>query len=146
MLVFELDELRCAVDAGPVREVLRAVAVRTIPGQPDFIAGVIDLRGTIVPLLDLRLRFGRSTRALSPSDTFIVVSIRSQLVALWTDSVVDLVPLDIGAFTAREGLIVGTRSLSGVVRVAGDLVMIHDLGAFLSQAETDALAAVDTTS
>ncbi len=77
VLVFELDELQCALDSASVVEALRAVALRPMPGQPDFIAGVFDLRGSIVPVLDLRARFGRPKRPLIASDTFIVVTIRS---------------------------------------------------------------------
>jgi len=59
---FRLDGRPCALAAAAVTEVLAAVSVRPLPHQPGYVAGVIDLRGTIVPVLDLRVRFGGTSR------------------------------------------------------------------------------------
>ena len=142
VLVFELDELQCAIDSTAVKEVVRAVAVRPMPGQSPFIAGVIDLRGSTVPVLDLRARFGRPSRALQLTDAFIVTGIRHRTVALWADRVVDVLPFDVPLSAVRDGFIAGTTSLAGVARLDDRLVMIHDSEAFLSQAEADAIASV----
>jgi purine-binding chemotaxis protein CheW len=140
VLLFGLDELRCAVDAAPVLEVVRAVTIRQLPGQPSFVAGVIDLRGRIVPVLDLRSRLGLRTKELALSDHFIITISRERRVALWVDAVDDVMALDWGAFVPAEGLIVGTRSLAGVARGAEGLLLIHDLSAFLTESEADALS------
>jgi purine-binding chemotaxis protein CheW len=139
-LIFRLDELRCAVHAAAVIEILPALAVRPLPGQPPFVAGTIDVRGTIVPVLDLRARFGRPSRAMQLSDRLVLARSHDRVLAVWVDAVEGLVPHDADAVTATGGLIVGDRSLVGVAATAGGLCAIHDLDGFISGCESDALA------
>jgi purine-binding chemotaxis protein CheW len=142
MVTFELDQLLCAIDATAVVEVLRAVALRPIPGQPPFIAGVIDLRGSVIPVMDLRVRFGRPPKDLVPSHRYIIAAVRALTVAVWVDRIVDVVAIPRDAIAPSEGLIVGTKSLVGVGKTSTGLVMIHDADGFLSQAEADGLLAL----
>lgn len=139
VVTFDLDALHCAINADSVIETLRAVALGRIPGQPEFIAGVIDLRGAVVPVLDTRVRFGLPRKEIALSDRFIVAKTRAQTVALWVDAVGDLISLRSEDCVASEGLIVGARSLAGVARTPQGLITIHDLDEFLSEAESDAL-------
>jgi purine-binding chemotaxis protein CheW len=140
LVTFDVDELRCAIDAGPVVEMMRAVALRRIPGQPEFVAGVIDLRGAIVPVLDVRMRFGRPSKEMVLSHRFIVIKTRAHTVALWVDAIRDLVSLRVEDLTRREGFVLGTRSFAGVARTPAGLIMIHDPDDFLSESESEALA------
>lgn len=139
-VAFELDNLRGAIVTQPVIEILRAVAYRPIAGQPPFVPGVIDLRGTIVPLLDMRARFGLSVRPLSPENYFIVVTTHNRPVALWVDRVLGILTFDPDSLIASEGLIVGTRSFAGILRSGDGLIVIHDPQAFISESELDAVA------
>jgi purine-binding chemotaxis protein CheW len=139
VLTFSVDDDRCAIDAAAVEELVRAVAVRPLPGQPAFIAGVIDLRGSVIPVLDVRVRLGRSRREMATSDQFIIASIHGRRVALWVDQVDELVTCDVDTLTASTGLVVGMPALRGVSRTRSGLVMIYDVEAFISQSEADAL-------
>jgi purine-binding chemotaxis protein CheW len=140
LVTFDVDELRCAIDAWPVVEIVRAVALRRIPGQPEFVAGVIDLRGAVVPVLDVRIRFGRPSKELILAHRFIVIKTRAHTVALWVDAIRDLVSLRAEDLARREGFVLGTRSFAGVARTPAGLIMIHDPDDFLSESESEALA------
>lgn len=135
---FALDDIRCGIDLDATQEILRAVAVRPVEGQPPFIAGVIALRGAIVPVIDLRVRFGRMPRPLDPDDHFVIVNAHGRAIALWVDRVVGIIPHS-PAIRPTEGLIVGTRSLRGVTRTADNIVLVHDVAGFAGEAELDAL-------
>lgn len=139
-VAFELDDLRCAISTQPVVEILRAVAYRPIAGQPPFVPGVIDLRGTVIPLLDMRARFGRPVRPLAPEHYFIVVTTHNRPVALWVDRVLGILTFDPDTLIASEGLIVGTRSFEGILRTGNGLVVIHDPQAFIGESELDAVS------
>lgn len=143
VVVFELDEARSAIDAAAVIEIVRAVAIRPLPAQPDFIAGVIDLRGSVVPVLDVRTRLGFPAKDVNLTDNFIIAKVRSRTVALWVGRMIDLLAHSADAIAERGGLLVGDRTLRGVARIGQGLVVIHDVDEFLTQAEDDALAAVD---
>lgn len=140
IVVFTVDGIRCGLPAAGVREVLPALAVRPLPGQAAFVAGTIDLRGTPVPVLDLRVRFGRSPRAMRLSDRLIVADAHRRPLALWVDSVDDLIPAPPDEWIASGGLVVGDRSLRGIATTAGGLTAIHDLDAVVTECESDALA------
>jgi purine-binding chemotaxis protein CheW len=137
VLVFRLAGHRYAIDAGTVLEVLPALAVCPLPGQPRYVAGTIDLRGTIVPVLDLRVRFGLPQRPMELSDRLIVARARERDLALWVDAVDDLAAA--AAWAPAGGLMAGDRSLAGVGVTAGGLTAIHDLNDFVAQCEADAV-------
>ena len=140
-LAFRVDELPCGMDGTAVVEILPALAVQPLPGQPPFVAGAIDVRGTTIPVLDLRVRFGRPPRPMELSDKLIVARAHERVVALWVDAVDALVPGDGLRWTPAGGLVVGDRSLVGVTTTAEGLCAIHDLDAFLTASEAEALVA-----
>jgi purine-binding chemotaxis protein CheW len=139
LLLFRLDDQRCAIAAAAVVEIVSAVATSPLPRQPSYIAGMIDLRGSVMPVLDLRVRFGRPGRPLELADQFIVVRARARLFALWVDQVEAFAANDAVTFSPAAGLIVRDRSLAGVASGAGGLASIYDLDAFVAECEADAV-------
>lgn len=138
---FRLDGRHCAIAASAVVEILAAVATSPLPRQPDYIAGVIDLRGTIVPVLNLRVRFGLPSRLMELTDHFIVARARERLLALWVDEVEAFEACDAAAWHTASGLVTGDRSLAGVAAMGDGLATIHDVDAFVAQCEADAVFA-----
>lgn len=139
LVVFRLDGRRCAVAESAVTEIVAAVAVSPLPRQPAYVAGVIDLRGTIVPVLDLRARFGLPSRLMELSDRFIVIRAAGRTLALWVDEIESFAASDPAGWSPHGGLIAGDRSLAGVAALPGGLATIHDPGAFVAQCEADAV-------
>lgn len=138
LLLFRLEGRRCAVRASAVAEVLAAVATSPVPRQPPYVAGVIDLRGTIVPVLDLRVRLGLPARPMELADQFVVVRAGERLLALWIDQVESFTSSDPAAWSSG-GLVAGDRSLAGVAALSDGLATIHDVEAFAAQCEADAV-------
>jgi purine-binding chemotaxis protein CheW len=139
VLVFALDDQRYALWAGEVRELLRAVAIVPLPGAPGVVEGVIDLRGQIVPVLDVRRRFGLPAREVDPADHLIIAAVASRLVAIRVDHALDLLPLDVATLEEVSPLAAGTAHVAGVARLRDGLALIHDLETFFSAGETAAL-------
>jgi len=144
-VAFELDDLRGAISTQPVVEILRAVAYRPIAGQPPFVPGVIDVRGSVIPLMDMRARFGRPVQPLSPEHRFIVVKTHGRPIAMWVDRVLGILTYDPNSLIGADGLIVGTRSFEGILRTPEGLVVIHDPEAFISESELDAVSEASVT-
>ena len=141
VVLFRVDGRRCAIAAPAVVEILAAVATSPLPGGPAYIAGVIDLRGSIVPVLDVRVRFGLPARPMELTDHFIVTRARERVVALWIDEVEAFATCDGAAWSAVGGLVAGERSLAGVTSTADGIATIHDVDAFIAQCEDDAVFA-----
>jgi purine-binding chemotaxis protein CheW len=138
ILVFSLAGQRYALWASEVRELLRAVAMTPLPRAPRIVEGVINLRGRIVPVLDIRSRFGLPGKPTEPSDHLIIAALGSRLVAIRADRALDLVNVDLGAMTLEQVDRSGPYVV-GVARLADGLAVIHDLETFLDGDESAAL-------
>jgi purine-binding chemotaxis protein CheW len=90
-VTFALSGQQYCVDIMSVREIRMLQAITALPGAPDFVRGIINLRGTIVPICDPRLRFGIGQTAISPSHAVIVVSVQGRLTGMLVDEVLDIV-------------------------------------------------------
>jgi purine-binding chemotaxis protein CheW len=132
LVVFELGSSSYGLAAGGVQEMVRAVAVARLPAAPEIVEGVINVRGTIVPVLDVRRRFGLPARPLAPDQTFIVARAGARLVALRVDRVSEVLAVAESEVTSPETLSAGTAHLAGVARHPGGLVVITDLARFLA--------------
>jgi purine-binding chemotaxis protein CheW len=139
VVVFELAGQLFGVPAVDVRELLRAVAVVPLPRAPAVVKGVINLRGRVVPVLDVRGRFRVPAKEIEPADHFIVARAGDHLVALHVDRATDLVRLSAGDLDNVRGLVPEADYVSWVARVPNNLVVIHDLATFLSRGEAVAL-------
>jgi purine-binding chemotaxis protein CheW len=138
-VVFELGGQLFGLPAAEVCELLRAVAVVPLPRAPAVVKGVFNLRGRVVPVLDVRARFGLPASAIEPEHHFIVARAGERLVALHVDRATDLVRLNAADLEAARGLVPGAEYVAWVAKVPNNLVLIHDLPAFLSRAEAAAL-------
>lgn len=123
---------RFALPLADVVEVHRAAAVTPLPGAPETIRGVVDVRGQLLPLLDLGARLGLPVRRLTPADAFVTVEIHDRPLLLLVDAVdgVEVLPRD--RFTDAEALAPGARYLRQVASAPGGPLVVHDLAAFLS--------------
>lgn len=141
VLTIAIGGERFGLDLGAVVELLRAVAIRRVPGAPAVIEGVVDVRGELVPCFDLRARFGMPPKELHHAEHLVVASDGARRVALRADQVLGIVRLDSGDVLPGAVAAPGLSALAGVGRLDDGLVLIQDLRAFLTQAEAQALAA-----
>lgn len=140
VVVFEIDGLRYGVAAAQVVEVVRAVAVTPLPGRPAIVRGVIDYRGTLVPVFDTRLRFEHPPREECLEDRFILVRAGARIAALRADHADRLERIDAADIEDPRRQLATVEQVTGVARLADGLLLIHDPERFLSAAETEALA------
>jgi purine-binding chemotaxis protein CheW len=138
-LVFELGGRRYGLPAGDVQEIVRAVPPVPLPGAPDLIEGVVNVRGNVIPVLDLRRRFGLPPRPVEHTDHLVIARAAGRLVALRVDHAVDLVQAAEADVEDVAGTAEGGRTAARIVKLSGDLVLIGDLRALLSPAEAAAL-------
>jgi purine-binding chemotaxis protein CheW len=135
-LIVELDGRRYGLPAADVREIVRAVPPVPLPGAPAVIDGVINVRGSAVPVLDLRRRWRLATRPVQHTDHLVIARVAGRPVALRVDRAVDLVRV---AGADVEDVAGPGQPLARVAKLPGDLVPVGDLGALLSRTEGDAL-------
>lgn len=132
-LTFKLDNEVFALDVATVREVLDFTAVTRIPRTPDFMRGVINLRGSVVPVVDLRLAFGMSATEKTVSTCIIVVEVllegEKTIIGALADSVeevIDLEPEHIQP-APRMGTAIRTEFIRGMGKRDSRFLMILDI-------------------
>lgn len=140
-LIFGLDDQRYALPLEVVQRVIRAVEITPLPKAPEIVLGVINLRGHVVPVMNLRRRFRLPERDLRLSDHLIIAHTSRRVVALAADGVTGVMECPAEALTPAENVLPRLEYVTGVVTLADGLVLIHDLDRFLSLDEEAALDA-----
>jgi purine-binding chemotaxis protein CheW len=120
-----------------VREIVRVPEITSVPNAPDYIEGVINLRGRIIPVVDLRKRFGEKVIEPSKRNRIVVVELESRAIGLIVNSaseVIKIPPSDIEAphSVFQEGEL---NYITGVGKFRGRLVMMLDLSKILQRGE-----------
>lgn len=141
LLGFALGDQRYALPVPSVERVVRAVAITSLPGAPEIVSGIVDLRGRVVPVLDIRCRFHLPPREIALSDQFIVARTSKRAVAIIADSVAPVHEYSAPTVTAADSLLPELPWVRGVVKLPDGLMLINDLDRFLSLEEETQLAA-----
>jgi purine-binding chemotaxis protein CheW len=138
-VTFAIGDDEYGVDIMAVREIKGWTDVTHLPRQPDYVRGVLNLRGVMVPIIDLRCRFGQGLTEATPIHIAIIVEIEGAQVGLLADRVLDIVSFDSKEVQPVPQVIQGSRIafLSGLVTIEGAMIALVDLSHLLSLNDTD---------
>ena len=132
---FAIGQEQYGVDIMAVREIKGWSEITHLPKQPDYVRGVLNLRGVIVPIVDLRCRFDQGLTESTPLHVVIIVQIREQLIGLLADRVLDIVSFDpakikpVPKVAQSEHL----EFLSGIVTIESAMIALIDLANLLNE-------------
>jgi purine-binding chemotaxis protein CheW len=126
---FAIGDDRYGVDIMAVREIKEWSNVTHLPKQPDYVRGVLNLRGVIVPIIDLRCRFGQGVTESTPMHIIIIVQIEGRQVGLLGDRVLDIVSFEASKIqpVPRVAQSARVNFLSGLVSIEGTMLALIDL-------------------
>ncbi|WP_310452202.1 chemotaxis protein CheW [Sulfuritalea sp.] len=141
LVAFNLEGLFLALPLDRVARAVRAVAATPLPQAPEIVCGVINVQGRIVPVINLRRRFGLAERETGLDDQLLIAHSATRMLAMIVDAVVGVIECDEKDFVAVDSVVAGTRHLTGIVKSPDGMVLIHDLDSFLSLEEERALDA-----
>jgi purine-binding chemotaxis protein CheW len=138
-VLFFLDGGRYALPLGAVDRIVRAVQITPLPGAPAAVLGAVDVAGQVLPVFNLRRRFGLRDRPLRPHDHFLIARTAERAAVLVIDAAGGLIEGSSHAVVDADEITAGMPHISGVIVRADGLVLIHDLDQFLTAAEERAL-------
>jgi purine-binding chemotaxis protein CheW len=146
-LTFRLGEEDYAIDILQVQEIRMLEAVTKLPGTPEYMKGVINLRGLIAPVIDLRVKFGLASAECGPFTVLIVLRIAQRLVAVVVDAVADVVALSQDEIKPAPQFIsaVNLEYVIGLGTPGGHMLILLDIERLISSQELglfDALSPV----
>ena len=145
-LTFKLDEEIFALDISKVREVLDFTTITKVPRTPDFMRGVINLRGSVVPVVDMRLKFGMHATEKTVNTCIIIVEIsldgETTVLGALADSVQEVMDLEPDQIepAPRIGTRLRTDFIRGMGKRDSNFIMILDIDKVFS---SDELALVE---
>jgi purine-binding chemotaxis protein CheW len=131
---FQVGRETYGVPITSLHEIVRVPEITAVPDAPDYLEGVINLRGKIVSVMDLRKRFGQKQAALKKQNRILVVEHQGRLAGLIVDSASEVLKISAEAVEAppaafQEG---GLNCVTGLGKVAGRLVVLLDLSKLLA--------------
>jgi len=137
----------CALEVAMVREILDSGPITRLPEAPPFLAGVIDVRGETVPVIDLRVKLGLTAAPVTPETRIVVVELgrrdRSLAVGLQVERVFEVAQLEPGGHKPPPDIGGGWRpaGIKAIGRLRDDFVIVLDLPKLFSAGEIDAIPA-----
>ncbi len=140
-LTFNLDKETFALDISRVREVLDYTQVTKVPRTPEFMRGVINLRGTVVPVVDLRIKFGLARTEKTVNTCIIIAEVtvdnETTVLGALADSVQEVIDLEPGAIepAPRIGTRLNTEFIKGMGKQHEKFLMILDIDKIFSGGE-----------
>ena len=142
---FKLGSEEYGVDIGQVQEINRMVAVTHVPRAPQFMEGVINLRGQLIPIIDLRTRFGMDRAEHTKSTRIVVTEIGTKRIGMVVDSVSEVLRLPLEQIEEAPEMISGvdTEYIRGVGKLDERLIILLDLGKIVTGAEKRDLEVVE---
>jgi purine-binding chemotaxis protein CheW len=149
-LSFRLGKEDFAIQVLKVREIVGIQDITSVPQMPAYVKGVINLRGKVIPVVDLRLKFGLEEREYTQRTCIIVVQVHHAGVAVQTGIIVDEVSevLNMNAGEIEDtpdfGEDMATPYLLGMAKVKGNVKMLLDIDQVLANSETVNLGAILT--
>lgn len=135
LVIFSLDEQRYGIPLATVERVVRIVEITHLPKAPDFIRGVINVQGEIMPVLDLRCRFGLPGRDSQLSDQLIILRCANRNFALIAESPCEVRECTTQMRTATEDLNPEFHFLTGVAKLPDGLILLSNPEVLLSSDE-----------
>ncbi len=134
LVTFSIGEEEFGVDILKVQEIIRTMEITKVPRAQEFVEGVINLRGKVIPIIDLRRRFGLQTKAHDKHTRIIVIEISNMIVGFVVDSVSEVLRIPAGTVEPPPPVVAGLESeyISGVGKLHDRLLILLDLDKLLS--------------
>ncbi|MFQ3197083.1 MAG: purine-binding chemotaxis protein CheW [Paraglaciecola sp.] len=143
-VTYKLGAETYGINVMQVQEVLRHTDIAPVPGAPEYVLGIINLRGNVVTVIDTRARFGLEPTELSDNTRIVIIESEEQVVGILVDSVAEVVYLrssDIDS-APNVGTEESAKFIHGVSNRDGELLILVDLNKLLSDEEWEELTNV----
>ncbi|UJQ93749.1 chemotaxis protein CheW [Mariluticola halotolerans] len=138
LIAFSIGEQIYGVEITTVREIRAWNGATPLPNTREFVVGVINLRGTIVPIFDLRARFGDGQTSPTKTHVVVVMSVGEKWVGILVDAVSDILTISKDDIhNVPEGNSIDTDLLSGIITHDGQMVGLIDLHAVVAGAQIE---------
>ena len=143
-VTFRLDDETYGINVMQIQEVLRYTEIAPVPGAPDYVLGIINLRGNVVTVIDTRRRFGLADAEVTDATRIVVMESSSQVMGILVDSVAEVVYLKASEIETAPnvGNEESAKFIQGVCNKNGELIILVEFDKMLSDHEWAEIAAL----
>jgi len=143
-VTFRLDNEKYGIRVMQVQEVLRMTEIAPVPGAPDYVLGIINLRGNVVTVIDSRKRFGLAETEADDSTRIVIIEAEKHVVGIMVDSVAEVVDLRTSEIDAAPnvGNDDSSKYIQGVSSKEKELLILVDVNKLLSEDEWDEVSSL----
>jgi len=134
LIVFSIDEQRYALPLSNVERIVRMVEITHLPKAPENVSGIINVQGRIIPVVNLRQRFGLSGREIDLNDQLIIAHTKRRWIAFIADTVGGVVEIMEKEVVKAEEILPSMEYVLGLIKKDDGLIHILDIDAILSSA------------
>ncbi|QUL97650.1 MAG: purine-binding chemotaxis protein CheW [Candidatus Fermentithermobacillus carboniphilus] len=148
IVAFSLGSETYGVDIAQVREIIPIQKIVPVPRAPDFVEGIINLRGRVIPVLDLRHHFGFEKKKQDPDQRIVLTEVDGESIGVIVDSVSSVLRIPEASIEPPASVITGDdiEYIQGIAKVGSNLIVLLDLTKIISDAEKRTLKEVDLAS
>lgn len=141
LVTFKVSDEEYGVDILSVQEIIRHTGITRVPNAPTFVEGILNLRGKVIPIIDMRKRFGLATRQPDAQTRIVVFALASGVIGCQVDSVSEVLRLPSSMVDPPPAVAAGVDSkyILGVGRLNDRLLILLDFNQVLTGEELDAI-------
>lgn len=143
-VIFKLNNNEYGIDIMNVKEIIEHTDCSEVPNSPDFIRGIINYRGDIVPVIDLHKKFNISSTSITDDTRLIIFGLGDKQIGLLVDDASQVVPIDDKNVENAPSIIIdsNTKFIGGIGKLNDRMVIILDLENLLSNSEREQIASI----
>ena len=135
IVVFKLQDEEFGVDISQIREVIRPTEITRIPKSPEFICGIINLRGIITLIIDLRKRLGISQKEIGENTRILVAEMNDMTIGMIVDEVIEIISLQTSDIEPISSYGDEFKYLKGIGKLGERLIVLIDLNMIITEEE-----------
>lgn len=143
LVSFHVGEEEFGIDILRVKEIIRVLQITKVPNSPDYVEGVINLRGRVIPIIDLRVRLAVTKTDLNTSSRIIVLEIGDKTVGFIVDSVSEVLRISKSLIEPPPSIVsnINTDYITAIVKLDDKLLILLDMEKVLTTEEKNGLTA-----
>jgi purine-binding chemotaxis protein CheW len=137
LVIFKTGNEHYGVDIAAVESIIKVQDITSVPRAPEFVEGITNLRGTVLPVIDLRKRFGLAATESTKDTRIVVIEMNGSVVGMIVDAVTEVLRISPEAIEPPSPLVttIDSAFITGIAKVDGRLVILLDLSKVFSMHE-----------
>lgn len=141
-MVFSLDDKKYAIPLTSIDYIVQMVEITNVPGMPDYIEGVINIHGTIMPVINLRIRMHLKQRPVALEDKLIIARCQNKSYVLMVDSVHEVIHIEDQSIFNPDEHTPNQEFLTGIVKAHEGMIFLNNIEHLLSHGDSDRIEGI----